>query len=337
MAMQHGLVTRPQALAAGMTPEQVDRLVRRARWVVVRRGVYAQASHVRSLRSIRDQRLLMDLAAGLRLHAPHVLSHDSAAHAMGLPILHARPPLTHVTRRGVVGSHIRHGVKHHLAPYADDRVIHVGGIACLNAARTAADISREHGWLPGLVAADSALRLGHSPADLEGVREAMCNWPHVTVVDDVIASASSDTDSIGETLARDLVTELGHGVPQVQFGLTADGRTAWCDLRLGRHVFEFDGRVKYDRVDEGGVAADPGEALWFEKQRQDWVCGFKLGMSRLVWDDHFGQARERAKERLLREYLDTCRRFGTDIDDLAQYRPRQSRPRPRWATRRRAA
>jgi hypothetical protein len=330
MSANHGLITRRQAVSAGMSAEQIDRLVRRAVWTIIRRGVYAETSYVESLRSIRSQRRLWDRAASMRLREPHALSHDSAAYVLGMPILHARPPVTHVTRPGVVGSHIRHGVKHHLAPYAAWQLTEVDGLRCLDLARTAADIAREHGYRPGLVAADSALRMGVSLADLQGAATAMRHWPYKTVVDDVVASAALDTDSVGETLTRELVTELGFGVPEVQFGLTADGRTAWCDLRLGRHVFESDGHLKYQRVDEGGFAVDPGDAVWFEKQRQDWVCGFKLGMSRVVWADHFGAARERAKERLAREYLDTCRRFGTDISDLAQYRARAPRPRPRW-------
>lgn len=329
MSSNHGLITRHQALAAGMSADRIDRLARTKKWTIVRRGVYAETSYVESLATIREQRVLQDAAATMRMRSPHVLSHDSAAYLLELPILHARPPITHVTRPKVVGSHIRHGVKHHLAPYAPGQVVEVDGLRCLDPARTALDIAREHGYLPGLVAADSALRAGWPFADLRSAAAAMSSWPYMTVVHDVIASASDDTDSIGETLARDLVTELGFGVPQVQFGLTADGRTAWCDLRLGRHIFEFDGRVKYQRIDEGGFAVDPQEAVWIEKQRQDWISGFKLGVSRIVWDDHYGAARDRARERLTREFLDTCRRFGTDISDLAPYRPRGPRPRPR--------
>ena len=77
------------------------------------------------------------------------------------------------------------------------------------------------------------------------------------------------------------------------------------------------------------------------EKRQDWVCGLKLGMSRLVWDDAFtivtgGPGLERVQARLKREYLDTCRRFGTDITDLAAYLPRGIRPRPTYATERAA-
>lgn len=223
---------------------------------------------------------------------------------------------------------------HHRAPYDEDQVTERDGVRCFVAARTACDISRDQGYLAGRVAAESALRSGTRKTELESIATGMRSWPNVTVVRDANASASPKTDSIGETLAAELVTSLGFGVPYLQFGLTADGRTAWCDLCLGRHVFEFDGRAKYQRVDEGGFSsASPEETLWFEKTRQDWVCGFKLGMSRLVWDDAFtivtgGRALERVQARLKREYLETCRLFGTDVTDLATYCPRGLRPRP---------
>jgi len=330
MSAQHGLVTRKQAIEAGMSADQIDRLVRTKVWTAVRRGVYAETSYVATLTTVRAKRMLADRAASMRIGAKHHMSHHSAAYLLDLPVLQEPEPVTHVTRMGIVGSHHRHGVKHHRAPFRPELVVERAGLLCLGPARTAADISREHGYRHGLVAADSAMRNGTPRSELDEVAADMPSWPHVTVVRDVFASASPDTDSVGETLARELVTELGFGVPEVQFGLTADGRTAWCDLRLGRHVIEFDGRVKYQRVEEGGLAPDsPDEVVWFEKRRQDWVCGFKLGMSRLVWDDFFGLARERAKERVTREYLDTCQRFGTDPADLAPFRPRGPRPRPR--------
>ncbi|MEQ6902846.1 type IV toxin-antitoxin system AbiEi family antitoxin domain-containing protein [Nocardioides sp. YIM 152588] len=329
MARQWGLITRPQAVRAGMQPDQIDRLVRRGVWTIVRRGVYAEASYAATFTSERDQRLLRDRAASLRIRAAHVWSHHSAAYLLGLEVLHQRPAVTHVTRPGVIGSHHRYGVTHHLAPYAPRDVIEIDGVRCLRPARTALDIAREHGFRHGLVAADAALRSGTTRGDLELGVAVMRYWPGVTTARDVIASASPDTDSAGETLARLMVTSLGHGVPEVQLGLTADGRTAWCDLRLGRHVFEFDGRVKYQRLDEGGIATGPaGDVVWREKRRQDFVCGFKLGMSRLVWDDLLQPSWERTARRLNREYRETCRLFGTDARDLAAYRPRGPRPRP---------
>jgi hypothetical protein len=164
------------------------------------------------------------------------------------------------------------------------------------------------------------LRLGCSDGDLVAACARMVNWPHVTVVRAALELADAGAESVGETLARLLVTELGLGRPETQFGLT-DGRvTVWCDLRIGRHIFEFDGRIKYQRRQDGGVAAiDPKEALWAEKQRQDWVCGFKLGMSRIVWDDLWGARRRLALARMAREYADTASRFGESIDDLVPF------------------
>lgn len=312
----------------GMAGHQVDSLVRSGVWVAVRRGVYAEASYVVVLTSSLQRRVLADRAASLRIAAPHALSHHSSAHLQQLEVLRERLPSTHVGRPGIVGSHLRHGVKHHLAPYRREQVVEVDGVPALDGPRTCLDIAREHGYLQGLVAADSVLRSGSSRADLERAAAAMTHWPHVTVVRDVVASASPLTDSIAESLGRDFVTELGYGVPQPQFGLTADGRTVWCDLRLGRHFFEIDGRWKLRPAAAGGFSVTtPEDTLWEEKLRQDFVTGFKTGVSRLTWDDFFGGQRARALERCRREFLDTCARFGTDISDLAQFRPRHPKPR----------
>ena len=53
------------------------------------------------------------------------------------------------------------------------------------------------------------------------------------------------------------------------------------------------------------------------------VTGFKLGVSRITYADLFS-GRTAAKARLLREYADTCRRFGTDVRDLTRYTVRRS-------------
>lgn len=328
MATQHGLVTRRQAVEAGLTPEAVDRLTRSGAWVIVRRGVYMQRGSWQTLARPEDRQRTRDRAASLRIGRPHVMSHGSAALELGLPVLRPAEPITHVTRPGVVGSHLRHGVKHHLAPYLLSQVVVTNGRQVLGPARTAPDIAREHGFVPGVVAFDSALRAGTGRQAIEEAIAMMAYWPGVTVVRAAWDASAQGADSIGETLARLLVEALGYGRPETQFGLTDGTRTAFCDLRLGRHLVEFDGRVKYTRVEDGGIATvAPADVVWYEKQRQDWLSGFKLGMSRLVWDDVWGPGREAALRRIEREYLDTTARFGTSIDDLAPYRVRRRDPR----------
>jgi hypothetical protein len=88
----------------------------------------------------------------------------------------------------------------------------------------------------------------------------------------------------------------------------------WCDLRVGRHLFEVDGRAKSRPVADGGLAdRDLEQLLWDERARQREVCATGFGMSRIYWRDFWGQARELAKERLMRERHVTEMRFGSEL------------------------
>ncbi len=49
MSAQWGLITRRQAIGAGMLGHRIDSLVRAGTWIAVRRGVYAEAAYVSSL------------------------------------------------------------------------------------------------------------------------------------------------------------------------------------------------------------------------------------------------------------------------------------------------
>lgn len=315
-----GLVTRAQALGAGLPPRAVDRLVRVGEWVAVRRGVYALREHWEALDEYVGKPRLVGLAVHLTTASPHVLSHDNAAHELGLPILGRRGEPVHVTHEADTGGRLEHGVKHHTASYDVDDVVVVDGVPVLGMARTALDITREHGYLHGLCACDSALRAGVTRSELKAGFEKMWCWPGSTAIHMALSKADGRSESVAETLGRDLVDELGIGDVDVQFTLTDGFRTVRCDLRVGRHVFEVDGRLKYRDEAAGGVARKPAdEVLWEEKLRQDFVTGFKLGMSRIVWADFWQPQRTQALARLLREYRTTVDRFGTSIDDLSPY------------------
>ena len=122
-----------------------------------------------------------------------------------------------------------------------------------------------------------------------------------------------------------LLREIGLGPIQTQFELRDHTGWARCDMRVGRHLVEFDGFKKYLRQERGGLAVvDPDEVVWQEKQREDWLRGYRLGMSRLVWADYWGARRELAKERVRREYEATCAAYGTDISDLGHLIVRRS-------------
>ncbi len=108
--------------------------------------------------------------------------------------------------------------------------------------------------------------------------------------------------------------ELGIGHPETQFPVETQRGVAWCDIRVGNHVFECDGRIKYLPAERGGVTTVPPETVvWEEKKRQTLVCAEGLGMSRIVWSDLWGDGRVAARSRLRAEYAVTVARFGETL------------------------
>lgn len=320
---QHGLITHQQALDCGLTDGSIRRLLRRGDWLSVRHGVYVEGELWKSLDAFLGRPLLRVRAASLCLRCrSYVFSHDSAALVLGLGLPDPRTALVHVTRPKVHGDAIRAGIKHHLAPYSPDEVVTMNGLRILAPARTALDMAREHGLVAGVACCDAALRAGCTRSDLREARSRMWCWPYSTVMDEAIALADAGAESWLESAGRVLVTGLGHGRPETQFGLSDGSRTVWCDMRVSRHVFEVDGLLKYDEANPSDLP--PREVLRQEKLRQDFISGFKLGVSRITAAD-CGNGRLAAERRLAREVADTNARFGTDISDLAPYIVRRRR------------
>lgn len=311
---QGGLITWRQAHEAGLDARDIARLVNSGVWHRVRKGVYADGTTWHALDVHRGQPILRIRAAHLVLAVPHVFSHDSAALLLGMGCPDGRTALVHLTRPDVRGGRIRAGIRHHGAPYADDDVCFVDDLPVLMPARTAIDLAREHGPDHGLAACDAALRSGVVSTDLDALLADMHHWPGIRAARAAVALADPGSESWLESRGRWFIHELGIGEPSTQFGLGFGSRTAWCDIRVGRHIFEIDGLAKYPTDSEEARR----RALREEKVRQDFISGFKLGVSRLTHID-FEAGRAASQRRVLREFTDTCRRFGTDISDLAPY------------------
>lgn len=327
LARQRGLVTRRQLLELGVPAHEISRMLRAGRLVGIRHGVYADGAVWDSLDEWRGRPILRVRAAHLTIGLRHVFSHDSAAllHRLGVP--DPRGCMIHVTRDDVDGDRIRSDIKHHPAAFGAEDVTTVEGLPVLGVARTALDMVREHGLAGGLPACDAALRRGVRRDELWSAADRMRSWPFVRTVREAIGLSDPGAESWLESEGRLLVLELGIGRPQTQFGLRADGRLAFADLRVARHLFEVDGQVKYDTEAAGGLATDPWRVLREEKSRQDFLTGFKLGLSRITAHD-CRAGRAQALTRLRRECDDTCRRFGTDIRDLTPYLVERELPRP---------
>jgi hypothetical protein len=310
-----GVVTRRDAVECGYSERELKTLTGpRGAWVVVRRGAYTERSLWDSLDE--DGRYLLRVRAAARhMRRGAVASHGSAAAAWGMPVRPRWRELVHVTRPGVHGSRTENGVKHHLGRVPAEG-LSVGGLGVTSLARTALDVGREHGFEDGVVAADAALRLGSTRRELADQLEAMAYWPGISASRAASEVADGGAATIGETLLRLMVLELDVGVPETQFVVQDGGRRAEVDLRVGRHLFEFDGRVKYLGREQGGVAAEPPETVvWREKRREDWLRRVRggYGMSRVVWQEMFGGSRRATLRRLRDEFSETLRRFGDEM------------------------
>ena len=311
-SVQGGLITRRQAIEAGYTERELRTLTAvHGPWVVVRRGVYAERELWDSLTGYDGHARLRDLAAHLTMSTEHLMSHDSAARALGIPMLRPRHALSHVTRHGVGGSRTDRGVKHHLTRLGLLDTEEAAGMPVTGPARTAVDLAREHGVETGVIACDRFLHDGGDRRDLWAVFGTMWCWPGSTAVRASIELADGGAETPGESLLRLLILELGIGAPDTQYPVRIATGVAWVDLRVGCHLFEFDGRLKYRSVTAGGVARAPvDDVVWQERQRERMVCAEGLGMSRVIWDELMGAARDRLKERLRAEYAVTLARFG---------------------------
>jgi hypothetical protein len=310
---QGGVFTRRQAVMSGCSEREIKtRTGPRGDWKVVRRGAYAERDLWETVDE--DERYRMTVRGALLMSTePAVLSHTSAGAFLGLQLRPHWRRVVHVTRPGVTGGRLEGGVNHHTAAYTVDDVLQLDGLPILGLGRTAVDIARTYGLEDGVVAADAALRLGATRAELARVLAGMPSWPRITTARTAVDLADGGAANIGETLLRLLVLELELGVPETQFHVVEGGREAWVDLRLRRHFIEFDGRVKYVGRESGGVAdRSPEQVVWDEKRREDWLRGHDggHGMSRVIWSDLFGAARAATKRRLRHDILESDRRYG---------------------------
>jgi hypothetical protein len=329
MAGNHGLITRSKALDCGLSSLDIRHLVRTGAWIVVRRGVYADAQVWDDLDEHVGRHRLRTRAALATMRRGWVVSHDSAAHEQAMEILNPPDPHVHITRPGTTGAWSKFGVKHHLARFGEHQVVDVDGLAVLDLARTAVDIAREHGTPYGEIACDSAMRMGVSRADLDIAVAPMLFWPYSRRARDAIAFADPGTESVLETLGRILVEALGIGEVDVQFPVALeDGRVVWGDIRVGCHIFEAHGKVKYLSVEQGGLASrDATEVVWAEKRRERQLHQQGLGTSSIVFADYWNPDRKQVLRRMREEYDDTVARFGAVLPEHLARNARELRRR----------
>lgn len=330
-----GVITRHQLLDAGVTPSMIASLVRGKKLSILRRGIYCLSESWTEADEYVGRPRILARAAVASMQRSWVLSHDSAAHELGLSILAPRDPVVHVTRPGYSAAWTRDGVARHYARFHPRQVVEVNGMRCLDVARTVADIGRLRGELHAMVAMDAALGVGVTRAAVVEAMASMEFYPGIVAARAGVARGRMGAESVAETLARDLLEELGLDDIDLQFPVrTASGRIYWADLRVGNHLVEVHGLVKLRSVTDGGLATRPAAEVAREMQeRGSMLSARRLGISDLWWKDVRGAGRQAAGMRLLRDITTTADRYGTTLHpELAEEAGRIRAAHPRRRT-----
>lgn len=256
------MITRGDALAAGLSHRQIRGRIGRGVWEQLHPGVYRLAGH-----PVTDVATLVAAVAA----TSGVASHRSAAAVHGLVDRHpTRPEVTVPVSRG----HRREGIRlHRTDDLSPVDVGHVGGVRCTNATRTVIDLGARLSADQLFVLTERAIqrRLVH-PERLLGRfvqlarpgRDGIATMRAVLArLDPSLASAESDLESmlllvltragLPQPVRQHPVTVAGHryrldaAYPDAQLAIECDG-FAWHGTRV---AFEADRERQNHLVNAG--------------------------------------------------------------------------------------
>jgi hypothetical protein len=276
---------RRDAVRDGWSDDELNRLVARGELARLRRGAYVNGTL--PVDAAATHRLLIRATmSGLR--RPAIVSHQSAAVLLGLPLWDVPLDRVHVTRRPRACNDTGRVLCCHIARLRDDEVIEVDGLQVTDPVRTALDLARSLPHEAAVVALDAALRRGLvSHGVLRTRLFDIAGAPGSRSAARAVLFADGRSESAGESRSRVILHRWKLAPSALQFEVfSADGvvigRTdfAWEEHRL---VGEFDGRIKYGRLLRPGQ--DAGDAVFREKRREDAIRDEGWGVLRWTWAD----------------------------------------------------
>ena len=240
--------------AAGITPAQLRSLTRAGDLVRVRHGVYATRPAVESAAADpRQDHALRVAAARACIGRNGVASHQSAALLHGIDLLRSpadntvwltRPPGQY-RNRCPIGVHLYSA----RLPAQHVRILY--GLPVTTATRTVIDLARSLAFMEGVVAVDSALRLGKTTElGLADILRSCAGWPGADRARRAVKFGNEDAGSVLESCARVVFAEAGLPAPVLQAAIaTADAefiaRVDFC-WPAYQVIAEADGMAKYD-------------------------------------------------------------------------------------------
>lgn len=273
-------VTRTAALQAqGQDRAQLSRQVRVGALVRIRHGAYADAAEATAVG--RHRQLIA--ATWPILGEAAVLSHTSAAVLHGLPVWDSM--LSRVCAIRAEGGHgVRRPSLHtRVAGLAGELTV-VEGYRTTSLARTAVDQACVLRLDRAVATVDAALRLGATVASVQACLAAARRRHGVGVARAAVTFADGRSESVGESLSRLLIAQLGLPAPELQVDLF-DRVGVWIarsDFGWLEHgvIGEFDGRIKYT-----GSPDEVARAVMREKAREQAIRDAGWIVVRWSWSD----------------------------------------------------
>lgn len=275
------LVSRRQALSAGLSDGQIQHRVRSGQWQVLQTGMYLRrvaGPQGLDLHNAERVEHALRAAAAVRRHERAVVAFESAAIVDGLPLVSPPPDLVQLAVPPGAWTGIRDGVRYRQLTLAGEDVADTG-VRLTTSARTWVDVARTLPLRDALAAGDRAVRNGcldvvDAAAILDrlggvrGRRRAAAALP--------LLSGLRETALESWSAAR--FHEWGLPAPELQHefwdqeGFVGRVDFWWAHARV---VGEADGQVKYDTR----------EALYAEKRREDRLRALGLVVIRWGWQD----------------------------------------------------
>ena len=273
---------RPEARAAGLSDDQIDRRLRSRGWTPLCRGQYAVAGLDEYMR------WRAEIVARLREHGrPLVLSHAHAARAWRLPSPLAgwgSPSFT-----DSAGSTRRGHVVIRVAPLPADHVELMDRVPVTSLARTVVDCARTLPGRDALAIADAALKVeGMTRGRLEVVVAYQRGWPGIAQARQVAALADPRRETPLESWSAWAFHEVGIPQPVWQVEVCDEGGAVlgrvdglWLEGVAG----EADGRAKYRlrALERGGADAETLARVLDEERLREMGLR-RVGLAIVRWD-----------------------------------------------------
>jgi hypothetical protein len=283
-----GIFSRSQALECGETDRSLAAAVRDKTLVRLRRGFYVTADlHAAADESAKH--LLHARAAVASQRGRVALTGVSAAALHGFAIHDTPLDVVHLVRLDGGSTRTEAGIVHHGSRRdISEEIDSYQGLLASVPARAVWEVACRSSLEGGVVTADSALHRNPEIKDsLDALHDHFALFPGSAKARTVMRLANGGSESPGESVTRVQFYRYGIPMPEPQFyvfgrrgELIGIADFYWEDFR---HLGEFDGKVKYQKLLRPGESAS--DCVIREKRREDAMRAGCLGMTRFIWSE----------------------------------------------------